>query len=97
MNTITLLTYKFLIVGNMVSPLGPTITTVQPSPWGIYEANLGLQDYPTVLFPNLNLANQTTGTCATAGQNITQFIAKNPGMPIPPSLTLAMGPACSGL
>ncbi len=48
-------------------------------------------------FPNLNLGNQSSGSCATAGQAITQFIAQHPGQPIPPSLTQAMGPACSGL
>jgi len=74
-----------------------TFTISQQGVWGLISSVFGLQDYASMSFPNLNLANQTSGSCATAGQKITQFIARNPGKPIPPSLTQAMGPACSGL
>jgi RHS repeat-associated protein len=65
--------------------------------WG-YLMNYvyGLQNSPSMSFPNLNPGG-CTATGQAAGQAIARFIASHPGMPIPLSLTSAIGPACSGL
>ena len=74
-----------------------TLTISQQGVWALTSSAFGLQDYASMSFPNLNLANQDSGSCATAAQKIAKFIASHPGIPIPVSLTSAMGPACSGL
>ena len=81
----------------VTQPIGSPVTGVFWTNWGKISYTFDLQNYATMAFPNLDLANQTAGGCATAGKKITQFIAQHPGQPIPPSLTQAMGPSCSGL